>query len=241
MRCNVERLIEALIGAQLMEMRLQHKQKTEVRPCVVTVSRSFGALGKEVAQLLADTLETRCCDRSILQEVARRAELDEELVKVLDEHVSNFDQHWWQKLLNRKDTFSREDYYHHLVKVVLSISRTGGVIVGRGANIILGSEQAFRVRITGSLAPCAERIAGREHIEPAVAQKRVVDKNRERAAYILNLYNADVNDTSLYDLVINSDRYNPAQMVELILVAMRNAGQSLPAAVLESLKSLHSQ
>lgn len=237
MRCNAERLIEALIAAQLMEMQRQHKKRTEKRPCVVTVSRGFGSMGKEVAQLLADTLEVRCCDRYILQEVARRAHMDEDLVKVLDEHVSNFDKHWWQKLLGRKDTFSQEDYYHHLVKVVLSISRTGGVIVGRGANIILGPERAFRVRITGSLAPCSERIADREDIELADARKCVVDKNRERAAYILNLYNADIDDTSLYDLVINSDRYNSEQVVEIILVAMRNAGQSLPEDALGSLRS----
>jgi cytidylate kinase len=237
MRCNAERLIEALIAAQLMEMQLQHQKRTEVQPRVVTISRSFGAMGKEVAQLLADTLEVRCCDRYIMQEVARRAHMDGELVKVLDEHVSNFDKHWWQELLNRKDTFSQEDYYQHLVKVVLSISRTGGVILGRGANIILGPERAFRVRITGGLASCSERVSEREHIKPDDARKCVVDTNRERAAYILNLYNADIDDTALYDLVINSDRYNPAQMVEIILIAMRNAGQSLPEAVLDSLKS----
>lgn len=236
MRCNAERLIEALIAAQMMEMQLQHKKRIEVRPCVVTVSRGFGSMGKEVAQLLADTLEVRCCDRYILQEVARRAHIDEELVKVLDEHVGNLDKHWWQKLLDRKDTFSHEDYYHHLVKVVLSISRTGGVIVGRGAHIILGSEKAFRIRIAGSLASCSERIANRENIELDDASKRVVDTDSERAAYIRNLYNEDIDDTSLYDLIINSDRYDPAQIVEIILVAMRNAGQPLPEAVFDSVK-----
>lgn len=50
--------------------------------------------------------------------------------------------------------------------------------------------------------------------------------------------NAGIDDTLLYDLVINSDRYNPEQTVEIILVAMRNAGQSLPEAALDSLKSL---
>lgn len=237
MRCNAERLIEALIGAQLMEMQIQRQKRTEERPSVVTISRSFGAMGKEVGQLLADTLETRCCDRYILQEVARRAHMDEVLVKVLDEHVSKLDRPWWQKLLNRKDTFSQEDYYHYLVKVVLSISRTGGVIVGRGANIILGPEKAFRIRITGSLVPCSKRIADQENIDLDDARKCVVDKNRERSVYILNLYNSDIDDTMLYDLVINSDRYNPKQMVEIILVAMRNAGQSVPDAVLDSLKS----
>lgn len=236
MRCNAERLIEALIAAQLMEMQLKRKKTPEGKPpCVVTISRGLGAMGKEVAQQLADTLELRCCDRFILQEVARRAHKDVELVQALDEHIGHVEKHWWQKLLHRKDEFSQEEYYQYLVKVVLSISRTGGVIVGRGANIILGPEKAFRIRITGSLAICAERIANREQIDTEDARKLVADTNRERAAYIHKLYDAGIADTSLYDLCINSDRYTAAQMVELILVAMRDAGQALPEDVVRSL------
>ena len=139
MRCNAERLIEALIAMEVMQMQQQEAEKKEklrqkAEIYVVTVSRDFGSMGKLVAQLLADTLEVRCCDRFILQEVARRAHVDEELVKVLDEHVSKLNDHWWQHLLN-KDAFSYEDYYHYLVKTVLAISRTGGVIIGRERTI----------------------------------------------------------------------------------------------------------
>ena len=116
MRCNAERLIQALVTAQLKEQHVIDKLKTQQRwdkstTLVVTVSRNFGALGREVAQLLADTLEVRCCDRDILQEVARRADVDEQLVKVLDEHINRIDKHWWQALIN-KNAFSYEDYYN---------------------------------------------------------------------------------------------------------------------------------
>jgi cytidylate kinase len=236
MRCNAERLIEALIAAQMMEMQLKNKTGPQGQhPCVVTISRGLGAMGKEVAQQLADTLEVRCCDRFILEEVARRAKKDVELVQALDEHVSHVEKHWWQKYLHKKDTFSQEEYYHYLVRVVLSISRTGGVIVGRGANIILGPEKAFRVRITGSLPICAERIANREQINTDEARTLVENTDRERAAYIRTLYNENIADTSLYDLSICSDQYTSEQIVKLILVAMRDAGQVLPEAVARAL------
>jgi cytidylate kinase len=236
MRCNAERLIEALIAAQLMEMQIKRKKTPHDQPpCVVTISRGLGSMGKEVAQQLADTLEVRCCDRFILEEVARRAQKDVELVQALDEHVSHVEKHWWQKLLHRKDEFTRAEYYHYLVKVVLSISRTGGVIVGRGANIILGPERAFRVRITGSVAICAERVANREQIDNEDARKRVADTNRERADYIADLYHENIADASLYDFCINSDRYSRTQVVELILVAMRDAGLTLPEKAISSL------
>ena len=144
MRCNADRLIQGLVTAQLKEQQALDNRKTQQvwersETLVVTISRNFGSLGKIVGKLLADTLEVRCCDRYILQEVARRANTDEELVKVLDEHISRIDKHWWSTLIT-KNTFSYEDYYKYLVKTVFSISLRGGVIIGRGANLILGPE-----------------------------------------------------------------------------------------------------
>jgi cytidylate kinase len=242
MRCNAERLIEALIASEMMEMqRLQAEEKEKRRQkaevYVVTISRDYGSMGKSVAQLLADTLEVRCCDRSILQQVARRAHVDEELVRALDEHVSKIKSHWWQQLL-QKDTFSYEEYYHFLVKTVLSISRTGGVIIGRGANLILGEKKAFRVRINGSEEQCAKRIASRKQMNREQSLQRVREVNSERAEYIQMLYNTDINDPSAYDLTLNSDRYDRVQMVDLILDAMEKAGYKLPDDARESLVKL---
>lgn len=239
MRCSAERLIEALIATEIMVMQRhaaaeKEKLRKKNEVYVVTVSRDFGSMGKSIAQLLADTLEVRCCDRSILQEVALRAHVDEELVRVLDEHVSKIDGHLWQHLLH-KDTFTYEDYYQHLVKTVLSISRSGGVIIGRGANFILGKNKAFRVRITGSIQQCAKRIAEREQIGTAESIARLREVNGERAEYIKKLYHADINNPAEYDLIINSDRYDRVQVVELILNAMEKAGYKLPYEAYDSL------
>ena len=232
MKCNPDRFIEALIAVEMMEMQHQQavekeKQQQQAETHIVTVSRDFGSLGKIVAQQLADSIEVRCCDRHILQEVARRAHVDEELVRVLDEHVSKINGHWWQHLL-QKEAFSYEDYYQYLVKTVLSISRTGGVIIGRGANLILGEKRAFRVRITGSVEKCAERVARRDEIDLKDAIKLVHEVNNERAEYIKMLYDTDINEPSNYDLVLNSDRYNEQQIVELIRDSMEKAGFKLP-------------
>jgi cytidylate kinase len=242
MRCNADRLIEALVTAQLQEQKIIDSIKAKrswekSKTHVVTISRNFGALGKEVGQLLADTLEVRCCDRYILQEVARRADIDEDLVRVLDEHVSRIDRHWWEGLL-KKDAFTYEDYYKHLVKTVLSISLRGGVIIGRGANLILGSERAFRVRIVGSPHQCARRVAERETISMEDAMQKVIEVDKERAQYISKLYEIDIDDPLSYDLVLNSDRYDRIQLVELILEAMQKAGYKLQKDVLDSLQKL---
>ena len=242
MRCNADRLIEALVTAQLKEQQVIKAIKAEQaweksRTHVVTVSRNFGALGKEVAQLLADTLEVRCCDRYILQEVARRAKVDEALVNALDEHISHVDDHWWKGLL-QKNTFTYEEYYEQLVKTVFAITLRGGVIIGRGANLILGPERAFRVRIVGSPEKCAERVAARENISIDEARQKVVAVDLERAEYIQKLYQTDIDDPMSYDLVLNSDRLNRVELVELILHAMQRSGYLLQKDVFDSLQKL---
>lgn len=240
MRCNAERLIEALIAVEMMKMHERSANdaaETQQKPTVVTVSRDFGAMGKEVGQLLADVLEVRCCDRVILQEVARRADVDEELVKVLDEHVQNIGQQMWLKLMH-KDALDLETYHELLVKTVLSISRSGGVIIGRGGNLILGADRSFRVRIAGSDNRCARRVAKRETLGQEQALKRVQDVNRERIEYIKKVYRTDICDHSSYDLVLNSDRYGLVQMVELILEAMQKAGYRIPEDAMKSVRLL---
>ena len=241
MKCNAERLIQALVTAQLKEQHAIDSKAQQVwnrnDTHVVTISRNYGSLGKKVGQLLADTLEVRCCDRHILQEVARRANTDEELVKVLDEHISHIDDHWWSSLMN-KDALSYEEYYKYLVETIFSISLRGGVIIGRGANLILGPERAFRVRIVGSPLKCAERVAEREHIGLEEAMQKAHDVDQERAEYIRKLYKTSIDDPLAYDLVLNSDRYDKIQLVELILVAMQEAGYRLDNKVFDALQKL---
>ncbi len=234
MKCSVERLIEALIASEVARERKAAEERTAAArraTYVVTVSRGYGALGKEIAQALADTLGVRCCDRIILQEVARRAHVDVKLVKRLDERVSNIGSDFW-KTLFREKSYSKERYLHHLVKVILNISTKGGVIVGRGAHLILGPERCFRVRIVGSLEKCAERIRVREGIDIEAARRRVEEVDRERAEYLNELYGVHAGDPGNFDLVLNTDRFKVNEALALILDAMQQAGYELTPDIL---------
>ena len=221
MTSDVERLINALIGAEMLAQR-KHAQDTAagVRRCqVVTVSCGYAAQGEELARLLADRLGIHCYDREILDKVARRAQVDVELVQFLDQHARRRRGDWWHSVL-KGEPLSPDDYRRHLVKVVLGIGSSGGVIVGRGANLILGPDEAFRVRVVGSLDGCAARIAARDGIELEQARERVQQADARRSAYIRKLYGADINDNASYDLVMNSDRFTLQGMVDLVIAAI---------------------
>jgi hypothetical protein len=232
MKSDVERLITALIGAEMLAQR-KHAEDTAAggqRSPVVTVSCGYGAQGEELARLLADRLGIPCYDREILDEVARRALVDVELVRFLDQHARRRPGDWWHSVL-KGEPLSPHDYRRHLVKVVLGIACSGGVIVGRGANLILGAGEALRVRVVGSLERCAARIAVRDGIEFVRARERVQQADAQRSAYIRTLYGGDIDDSATYDLVINSDCFTAQGMVDLVVAAMHVAGPPSPAPV----------
>ena len=235
MKCSVERLLEALIGIEVAQERKAAEEKAALArkaSYVVTVSRGYGSLGKIIAQALADRLGVRCCDRSILEGVAKRADVDIELVKRLDENLEHSVTTPWLAFFKGK-SFPKERYLHHLVKVVLNISKKGGVIVGRGAHLILGPDRAFRVRVIGSLEVCAQRVVERDQLDIEAARERVMTINRQRADYLQQLYGEGINDCSDYDLTINTDRFDVEAAIELILHSMQLAGYNLPEELMQ--------
>lgn len=234
MKCSVERLIEALIGIELAQERKAAEEKAaQARKAsyVVTISRSYGSLGHRIGQTLADRLGVRCCDRAILEGVAARADMDIGLVKRLDENLEHASKKPWKTLFKDK-SYPKERYLHYLVKVVLNISKKGGVIVGRGAHLILGPDRAFRIRILGSLEPCAQRVARRKQLDIKAARKLVEKVNRRRANYVRQLYGKGIDDCGNYDLVINTDRFDVDSAVDLILHSMLLAGYDIPEKLL---------
>lgn len=235
MKDGAERLIDALIGIdqararKSAELRAEQERKAGY---VVTISRGYGSQGNAVAQELASRLGISASDREILEAVARRAMVDVELVARLDETARHAGLRPWKELF-RVAPLHEQRYYDILVTVIMNIARRGGIIVGRGAHLILGPARAFRIRIDGGLDQCARRIAEREHLELEQARERVQVVDREREEFMRQFFGVECADCSSYDLVLNSDRFEVGQMVELILHAMRMAGYDIPDIVLK--------
>ena len=226
MKNDAARLVRALMGA---EKGLEHHTHTLPQGCVVALSRDSGCGGEEVAPLLAQRLRVRCFDKELLDAVVRETHQDRETLERLDDRASGKMEAWiYSALLGRNA--SPDDYWRSMSRVILNLAEHGGVIVGRGAHLILARRRAFRVRLTGSLDICAERVAKKEGLALEEARKRVAAANAERHACILTHFHRAISDASTFDLVINTDRLeNPAAVVEIILLAMRQAGFDVPA------------
>ncbi len=216
MPLDPQKILQALVKAELTV-----KGKSKRRHGVITVSRRLGSGGAAVARKLAEQLGLHYFDHDLLEAVAREAHVDSWALKRLDDEVRGMQSNWLRDLLGSEDVF-KDAYHQALIAVILGIARTGGVIMGRGANLVLTGQPVFRLRIVGSLDPCAARVAQRESIDHSVARQRVLDSDARRAKFIRLLFGRDPEEASVYDLTINSDHVRKKAMVELALKAVKS-------------------
>lgn len=219
MTMDATKLVEAIIKAHAAEM---HDNQGVERP-VVTLSRDYGSGGREIAQQLAKHLSVPVYDKELLDAVVGRSGTDPHLLAQLDEKTRGFWDSWIVSMLSGENVLE-ENYRRHLVAVVLGILNTGngGVIIGRGAHLILAQRNVFRVRITASPGTCTERIAHKRQISLEDARKEVARVNEGRTKFIWDVFKQRLNEPTAFDLTINTDHLSKFEEVtEIIIFAMQ--------------------
>ena len=193
---------------------------------VITISRDLGTGGDEISSMLAERLDLEIYDEDIIDAVSQRSEVHKNVLKNLHEKVSSASDSWLYAMVTGKNV-SRDEYVQALVTVVRSIYHKGGIIMGRGAHVVLAGRDVLRIRLTGSKEACAKRVAHREHLTLRDAKKKCAEMNKERGAFVWNMFNSRLNDPTNFDLTINTDHFaHYEQIVETIMRAMEMMGYS---------------
>jgi hypothetical protein len=219
MTIDATKLVEAILKAHAAEM---HGVQGAERP-VVTLSRDYGSGGREIAQQLAKHLAVPVYDKELLDAVVERSGAEPHLLAQLDEKTRGFWDSWIVSMLSGENVLD-DNYRRHLVKVVLGIFNTGkgGVIIGRGAHLVLAQQNVFRVRIIASPETCTERIAHERQISQEEARKEVARVNEGRARFIWDVFKKRLNEPTTFDLTINTDHLSKYEEVaEIIIFAMQ--------------------
>lgn len=194
-----------------------HSGALEKPPPVITIARSHGAGGELVASKVAEALGVGCFDKEILDAVMATAKSDPALMRSLDEKLpERAGMFLYASLLGLHDPLS--EYQQLLTRVVNGIAFRGGVIVGRGAHLLLRGSLRFRVRIVGSDEVCALRLAGGDKDKAGEKLTEVRTVNAARARFFKQTYKANNNDPLQYDLVVNTDRFANLDAVADLIV-----------------------
>jgi len=211
---DIQKAIQAMISS--FKVTGGDPRVASGRP-VVCISRDYGTGGDEVAKALATRLGVEVFDRVIVDRISQRLDAEPETMRALDVGAGKLRDLWLYSLVTGQN-LSADHYKRHLINVIVSIGRSGGVIIGRGSHLILARSGALRVRITGSTDICAKRVSDAEGVDLETARKRVEEMNHNRAKFIWDHFQERSNDPRTFDLIINTDHITDYQKVVDMLV-----------------------
>ena len=115
---------------------------------------------------------------------------------------------------------SHEDVDKQLDDYQLEILKRGNVILeGRLAGWISyrNDISALKILIDADIDIRAHRIVNREDGEFEKRKKEMIDREKSEAKRYLNYYGIDINDRSIYDIIIDSGNKTPEKIVCIIL------------------------
>jgi cytidylate kinase len=216
--------ILSVIAAMAEVANVTHDDPTTRRPKkpVITISRDYGSGGDVIAHRLSQRLEIPLYDEEVLKEIAMRLQDDPAVVRMLDEGFGRAKDMWLYRLFSGNDV-GPDVYRDTLVKVVMSLGRMGGVLVGRGAHVILHEACALRVRITGTPEICARRMTGQGYGGLEHQLEKVLEINHKRGKFVWEVFNSRLSDASQFDININTDRMADFEDVVEMLEVMARA------------------
>jgi cytidylate kinase len=214
-----QKIIHSMINSQwLLERENAHKHADPGH--IVTISRQCGAFGEGIARHIAKQLEVPYFDKRLVEEIAKSAGVDTDLFRQLEQKIHRIKPTWLETAFSDRPWLQAK-YSKNLFSVLLGISRVGGVILGRGANLVLGKSACFRLRIVAPFPMRVARLSDRLELDSNSAEETVKKIDLERAHFIESIYGADIDNPANYDLVVNTERFDIETAAQLTLTAAK--------------------
>lgn len=198
------------------DLRLKKHRKEDLRIPVITVSSEPGSDGSVIAQKIADRLGLDFFNREMVREIAESVDIAPDVIERIEKERMSGIEDFLSSLVRDRYLWPGM-YLDHLKKVVETIGRLGGaVIVGRGANFILATEEKLSLRVVAPFDLRVRNIAHRFDVSIKEAKQRVVNREKKRRAFIKKSFQKDVSDPLHYDFVINTGRRSVQDAVDAV-------------------------
>ena len=167
---------------------------------VVTISRQVGSLGDEVARELASDLGYHLVTPQEMHQLA--VSYDPDFAGAL----KDLEQEKGLGLLERL-FFAQPVYMSLYAAVILELaSRRQTVIIGRGAQVVLKDvPQVVRARVVAPSRVRAARLSQTLGLDPEEARAHLERHDAERRALVRQIFDHDLRDWGLYNLVLNTE------------------------------------
>jgi len=176
---------------------------------IITISRQIGSLGDEVAREIADKLGYQRIEKAQIGAVLSEHGFSAADVVKYDEKNPSLLQH----LSIQKKIFD------HLIRAAVYefAAKDNIVIVGRGAQVILKNiPGTLHLRVIAPYAARVKRLMEQTGNDEKNARGDIRKSDRNSSGYIHAYFNADWDDTELYDLVLNTRTLTLNNCIEMI-------------------------
>lgn len=197
----------------------QKKDQGPRRP-IITLCMEPGSRGACIAQAVADRFGFDMYHRDLVHRIAKSVKASETLIDAVEKErfsgVSDF-----ISSLVREQYLHPDIYLNHLMRVVAILAHHGrAVIVGRGANFMLPSDICFSIRVIAPMEVRVDNVAKFFNVSREAAKKRIVVRESRRRAFVRQAFNANITETSHYDLILNTGRMTQEMAVAAAAAAI---------------------
>lgn len=192
---------------------------------VITIARSYGSGGKQIAKRLAKALDVKYYDRDLIKNVSEKTGINEALFNLADEthkKKNPFKKYISKKsvtpdsdeYLSKENLFNLQaDYIRHLAD-----SEESCIIVGRCANHVLRDyPNVVNVFIHADHQNCIKNVKEYNGVDDIEAEVLIEKFDRERANYHKYFTNSEWNDARNYDLCLDTSKVDFDKCVKIII------------------------
>lgn len=176
---------------------------------IITISRQTGSLGDEIAKSAADRLGFQHIEKSQISDILLKHGFSASDVDKFDEKKPSL----LQTLSEQKNI------YAHLIRAAVYelAARENVIIVGRGAQLILKNiPGTLHVRVIAPETARVERLVNQRGYDQKNARWFIQQSDRDSSGYIHTYFDAQWDDSDLYDMIINTRTLTMDTGVEMI-------------------------
>lgn len=177
---------------------------------IITISRQFGSLGTEIAQVLQQELHFASLDKQTLEEaLVSQYGIPEENVERYDEKKPPL----WDIFSSDKDK-----YLHFMKTAIYNFARQDKcIIIGRAGQMLLRDiPGTLHVRVLAPKALRIKRLQERFGYDDRLAEQLIRHSDHDRVGFHKFFFHVNWEDVSLYDLMVNTQLFSIQQAAELI-------------------------
>lgn len=190
---------------------------------IITISRTYGSGGRQVAMAIAKELGIHYYDKELINMASLKHGVNVALLKEVDEKPisAKFKRFSDSEVSSpsSRDYLSKDNLYKMTKDVILDIADKdeSSVILGRCAHYILKDRQdVIRVIIYADRPTLIKNAMYYEQISEEEAIRRIDKINKERDAYNKYYTGTDWLDASQYDICLNTSKLSISQCTRVI-------------------------